>query len=235
MHRHAATPSEIFAVCRPYGADDATVEEDVANGHVKIWTNADAETRHKIYTAVRKLTSCSVAVTVEPRDESAVDRTFNSASERASTVDSGMLTDAELFEVLQALPDEWHDTRNLDIGKADMDTLEPYMERFGSLRDVLHAVEQSVDGDDELDDAWNLRHVANGADMGAQTVKMDNVSTLFGNDRTDSASTQRDTDDVESVHEAYVEGNIGEHEMEQRLEDVLSEQIDEPIPVPDTA
>lgn len=56
----------------------------------------------------------------------------------------------------------------------------------------------------------------------SETTKMENVSTLFGDSESELRPTQERTDDpVEQAKTAYVEGDIGILELEDRLDDVL--------------
>lgn len=218
------TATEIEMICREFGADEVEIEQDCENHHVDACVDGlSAEGRHDLSLALREAMHPGTTVDVVLLHGS------DDSDARA------VLTDEELFEILQAFPDDWHETREIDISEVDMETLKPYIDRFNGLPGVCRAIDRSTEGD-ELEDAWNLRHIADGSEQSAEAVSVREASTPFDSDETDHDATERRDDDaVDEAKRAYVDGEIGELELEDRLEDALAERMDDGVQIPDSA
>ena len=114
----------------------------------------------------------------------------------------GELTHAELLRFVNALPDNVH-SNNVNVSEINVDKIKPLIEEYGGIIPLVNAARQrTIDGSEEV---YQIN------DPNPIQVK-----------ENDSRAVQRDSEDaVKAAKKAYVDGEIGEMELEKRLEEAI--------------
>lgn len=111
-----------------------------------------------------------------------------------------VLADAEFLRVMRAVPDYWEPGDDLEVADLDWSELEPLVDKYGGLPELVGAIKRTAaESPDEREDTQGVRAM-----------------------ETSSAPAQRpESDSVEQAKTAYVDGDIGVVELEDRLEEVI--------------
>jgi len=115
--------------------------------------------------------------------------------------DHEVLTREELLKVMSALPSGWEPGDDIEFEDVDWETLKPLSDKYGGMQGLVQAVKRSTETADE--------------------VHPQNASSLSHVDETPQQSTERPEGPVEEAKAAYIEGDIGVLELEDRLEDAI--------------
>lgn len=190
----AHTASQIEHVCAQMGADEIEVYQDYDEMRLGVGVSGlSTDERNHLYMALRECTSPGIEIVVRSLE------TGNKTEH--------VLTDQELLKVISCLPDGWEPGDDIEMADVDWERLKPIADDVGGFPELVEAVKRST---------------ADGSEVRSDAVKVENMSTLWSGDRSaHETAERRETDTVEQVQQAYVEGEIGILELEERLDDAI--------------
>lgn len=195
------TPTDIRQVATMFGADEVEVHENGKTGHVAVEVKGlSTQDRSHLCDALREAGPAGTSVSVLPMDGD------ESAEEM---VEDGReyLTPEELLTVISCLPDDWEPGDDLEFADVDWEAVKPIADDFGGFPELIEAVKRST---------------AETPESRTDAVQMYNASSPSrGGEADESAAQRREMDAVEKAKAAYVAGDIGILELEDRLEDAI--------------
>jgi hypothetical protein len=117
------------------------------------------------------------------------------------------LTDRELLQAISCLPDGWEPGDDIEFADVDWETLKPIADEHGGMQGVIEAVKAST---------------IEAPDSGSESVEQSDDPTDSDEDEAAESDRERaDGDAVDAAKDAYVRGDIGVLELEERLEDAI--------------
>jgi hypothetical protein len=210
--RRSMTLTDIEHTAAMMGAGEIQVHEDHEQHHVGVRVSQlSVEDREDLQTVLRDHTAPGVTLDVTALDGDDTDD------------DGDYLTDQELLTVMRCLPDDWGPGDDIEFGEVDWCTLKPLADDFGGVRDLAEATKRSVAASpDRAQDAHNLRAVAEASERRAERIESADASHPPSTNETSQQPAQRrEADAVGAAKDAYVSGDIGILELEDRLEDAI--------------
>jgi len=190
---------DVAILCQKFGADEIEVEEDVENMLITVFVDGlSAHSREALHQELRQCAHVGVAFDVVP---------FEKADDNIRP-----LTDKELLTAMRASPDGFEpgdDVTDYTPLDYDMEALQPLLDEYGSLEKLAAAINQS--SAKRQADAHALRHVPQ------QRSERDETET------TQPSNTGKEPidDPLTAAKQAYISGDIGILELEDRLEDAI--------------
>lgn len=218
------TPQDFAALATARGADSAEVHEDVVNTDIEIHvTGMSSEERYRLLQTCRKAKPAGTIVDIVPADDDPdyeIQREWeHDGHDIVLTEDQRLLLDhQDITAEYAGEPISSHTIRKIKdrIGKGELPKDDPIMPEKEFM-----AVASHINNEDDIGELADLCEKYGGWKELYQAFEDAAVERHESVVSSEESASSPNTESVEEVKQAYVEGEIGDLELENRLEEVI--------------